>query len=66
MVSVAVPGAAEASGRGRDLTANAPEAYDMGARRSEGRKEGGWDHRPSNHEPFYTFEEILDHAQGCP
>ena len=64
MVSVTVPGAAEASVRGRDPTVKASEVYDMGTRKSGGRREGGWDHTPSNHGPFYMFEGILDHAQG--
>ena len=63
MVSVAVPasGGAKASVLvyGRDPTVKGSEAYAMGARRSGGRREGGWGHTPSNHGPFYTFEEIL-------
>ena len=57
---VAIPGKAEGSVRGRDPTVKALEVYDMGARGSEGRREGRRDDTPSNHGPFYTFEETLD------
>jgi hypothetical protein len=48
VVSVAVPGVAEASVRVRDPTVKALETYDIGARRSGsgGRREGRWDHTP--------------------
>jgi len=63
-VLVAIPGKAEGSVRGHDPTVKALEVYDMGARSSEGRREGRWDDTPSNHGPFYTFEETLDLYKG--